>query len=108
MTSMRVKCLVFLLQHAHHEAIDKEQLALAVWGERGQYVTASNLTQLIYLVRKDLKTCGISDFLETIPRHGFRINRNADIQIQYQQKKNSSKYNMIYQFILTLFVFFTP
>lgn len=85
MTSMRVRCLRYMFQNSHEEVIHKKQLAQALWGERCQFVNDANLTQLLYLLRRDLRECGLHDFFSTIPRLGVKV--NADIIINKPVKK---------------------
>ncbi|MCT7052248.1 hypothetical protein M1719_30190, partial [Salmonella enterica subsp. enterica serovar Give] len=44
-----------LIENAHHELIIREGVAYAVWGERGKFISDTNLTQPIYLLRPNLK-----------------------------------------------------
>jgi len=74
MTAMRSRCLNLLLEHADGNIIDKKMITQSLWGERGQFVSDANLTQLLYLLRKDLRDVGLSDFFVTVPRIGIRVN----------------------------------
>ncbi|MFG6653339.1 transcriptional regulator [Scandinavium sp. M-37] len=80
MTAMRARCLSFIIENSESGVIDKQQLTYGLWGERGQFISDANLTQLLYLIRKDLRTLGINDFFMTIPRVGIRINNNITIE----------------------------
>ena len=79
MTAMRARCLSFIIEHAQEEVIGRQELTTALWGSRGNYVNDANLTQLLYLIRKDLKTFGINDLLITIPRKGIQVNDQISI-----------------------------
>ncbi|WP_318366874.1 hypothetical protein [Enterobacter sp.] len=79
MTSMRARCLSYIIENAHNPLIEKQQLTTALWGSRGQFVSDANLTQLLYLIRRDLKALGILDFFITIPRLGIKVNDTITI-----------------------------
>ncbi len=79
MTAMRARCLNFLIENRDLEIISRESITHALWGERGQFVSDANLTQLLYLIRKDLRSLGIDDFFITIPRMGIRVNTDITI-----------------------------
>ena len=83
---MRARCLSFIIEHAADGIIDKQKLTSALWGERGQFVSDANLTQLLYLIRKDLRTMGISDFFVTIPRMGIRVNQQIAVDVLPDEK----------------------
>ncbi|BFO32796.1 hypothetical protein KoxyNG13_032690 [Klebsiella pasteurii] len=76
---MRARCLSFIIEHAQEEVIGRQELTTALWGSRGNYVNDANLTQILYLIRKDLKTFGINDLLITIPRKGIQVNDQISI-----------------------------
>ena len=80
MTTMRSRCLSYIIDHASAGIIDRKEIADFLWGERGQYVSDANLTQLLYLVRKDLRTVGIDDFFVTVPRIGIRVNTDVAVE----------------------------
>ncbi|MFG6657025.1 transcriptional regulator [Scandinavium sp. M-37] len=80
MTAMRANCLRFMIEHAERGIIDRQALTNELWGERGKYVNDANLTQMIYLIRKDLKAIGISDLLVTVPRRGIQVNSGIAIE----------------------------
>lgn len=86
MTAMRARCLSFIIEHAADGIIDKQKLTSALWGERGQFVSDANLTQLLYLIRKDLRTMGISNFFVTIPRMGIRVNQQITVDVLPDEK----------------------
>lgn len=39
------------------------KITTALWGSRSHYVNDANLTQILYLIRRDLKALGINDLL---------------------------------------------
>ena len=80
MTAMRARCLSFIIEHAENEVIERQELTTALWGSRGNYVNDANLTQILYLIRKDLKSLGIHDLLITIPRQGIQVNDLSPIE----------------------------
>ncbi|MDX6020133.1 winged helix-turn-helix domain-containing protein [Scandinavium sp. V105_16] len=80
MTAMRANCLRFMIEHAERGIIDRQALTNELWGERGKFVNDANLTQMIYLIRKDLKAIGISDLLVTVPRRGIQVNSGIAIE----------------------------
>ncbi|WP_054178308.1 winged helix-turn-helix domain-containing protein [Trabulsiella odontotermitis] len=75
MTPMRARCLSFLIEKRAEKVIDKGTITTELWGTRGQFITDANLTQLLYLLRKDLRDVGINDFIITVPRMGIRVNQ---------------------------------
>lgn len=79
MTAMRAKCLSFIIENAHLEIIERQKITTALWGSRSHYVNDANLTQILYLIRRDLKALGINDLFITIPRQGLKV--NSDISI---------------------------
>ena len=53
------------------EVVTKDALMKTVWGET--FVEESNLSHNIYLLRKTLKNLGGENFIETVPRRGYRF-----------------------------------
>ncbi|MCU6173805.1 winged helix-turn-helix domain-containing protein [Citrobacter cronae] len=98
MTSMKVKCFKYMIQNSHQEVIHKRQLAEALWGDRCQFVNDANLTQLLYLLRKDLRECGLHNFFSTVPRQGVKV--NADIIINKPEKGFWQRHNFYRKIIL--------
>ncbi|HEX4499685.1 MAG TPA: hypothetical protein VH187_00740 [Scandinavium sp.] len=86
MTAMRARCLSFIIENSTGGIIDKQTLTQGLWGDRGQFISDANLTQLLYLIRKDLRTLGINDFFMTIPRVGIRINSSIPIETLPEEK----------------------
>ncbi|HFJ2067832.1 TPA: transcriptional regulator [Salmonella enterica] len=77
--AMRIKCLEYMLNHAQQEIIYKKQLTNELWGERSQFISDANLTQTLYLLRRDLKGFGLSQFFSTVPRTGIKVDANIII-----------------------------
>ncbi len=73
MTAMRAKCLSFIIENAHLEIIERQKITTALWGSRSHYVNDANLTQILYLIRRDLKALGINDLFITIPRQASKL-----------------------------------
>lgn len=100
--AMRVKCLEYMLNHAQQEIIYKRQLTNALWGERGQFISDANLTQILYLLRRDLKGFGLSQFFSTVPRTGIKV--DAEIIISNEKpKKTSSLRRAQYKYMVLFF-----
>lgn len=91
MTAMRAKCLSFIIENAHQEIIERQKIAEELWGARSQFVNDANLTQILYLIRRDLKTLGINDLFITIPRQGLQINKDIAISIIDPTVKKNKK-----------------
>ncbi|MBS0968796.1 hypothetical protein CYR40_07530 [Chimaeribacter arupi] len=80
LTSMRARCLSYIIEHANEDVIEKSSLSQALWGKRSQFASDASLTQTLYLIRKDLKTLGLDDFFITVPRSGIRVNDTVQIE----------------------------
>ncbi len=85
----------FIIEHAGNEVIERQELTTALWGSRGNYVNDANLTQILYLIRKDLKSLGIHDLLITIPRQGIQVNDLIPIEsTDTNQPAAHSRFNL--------------
>ncbi|EJN2871400.1 transcriptional regulator [Salmonella enterica subsp. enterica serovar Techimani] len=104
--AMRIKCLEYMLNHAQQEIIYKKQLTNELWGERSQFISDANLTQILYLLRRDLKGFGLSQFFSTVPRTGIKVDANIIIS---NEKKNfpSSLKKEEYKYIALFFALLT-
>ncbi|EHK1042841.1 transcriptional regulator [Salmonella enterica subsp. enterica serovar Albany] len=104
--AMRIKCLEYMLNHAQQEIIYKKQLTNELWGERSQFIIDANLTQILYLLRRDLKGFGLSQFFSTVPRTGIKVDANIIIS---NEKKNlpSSLKKEEYKYISLFFALLT-
>ena len=89
MTAMRSKCLSFIIENAHLEIIERQKITNELWGSRSHFVNDANLTQILYLIRRDLKALGINDLFITIPRQGLQVNK--DIAIEKVEPKTKSR-----------------
>lgn len=107
MTFMRARCLSYLIENAHQELIIREGVAYAVWGDRSQFVSDANLTQLLYLLRRDLQQIGLFELFVTLPRQGIKIDERfiidaADIPPQAIQH-HTHRCNKLYPLVFPLF-----
>ncbi|EBJ0774903.1 transcriptional regulator [Salmonella enterica] len=104
--AMRIKCLEYMLNHAQQEIIYKKQLTNELWGERSQFISDANLTQILYLLRRDLKGFGLSQFFSTVPRTGIKV--DANIIISNENKNHSSSLKKEgYKYMALLFALLT-
>src|SRR6266511_3419701 len=62
-----VDTLLLLIEN-HGDVVEKDDLMQALWPD--SFVEEANLTQNIYTLRKAL---GEGDYIETIPRRGYRF-----------------------------------
>ncbi|EPN9364200.1 winged helix-turn-helix domain-containing protein [Cronobacter muytjensii] len=81
MTTMRARCLSFIIENAKNGIIEKQQIAAVLWGSRGQYISDANLTQVLYLLRRDLRTLGINDLFVTVPKLGTKVNDEIPVDL---------------------------
>ena len=91
MTAMRAKCLSFIIENANQEIIERQKIASALWGSRSHFVNDANLTQILYLIRRDLKTLGINDLFITIPRQGLQVNKEITIKAMDSIQKENKR-----------------
>ncbi|ELI8450704.1 transcriptional regulator [Salmonella enterica] len=104
--AMRIKCLEYMLNHAQQEIIYKKQLTNELWGERSQFISDANLTQILYLLRRDLKGFGLSQFFSTVPRTGIKV--DAHIIISNENKNHPSSLKKEgYKYMALLFALLT-
>ncbi|HAE4962760.1 TPA_asm: transcriptional regulator [Salmonella enterica subsp. salamae serovar 18:z10:z6] len=89
--AMRIKCLEYMLNHAQQEIIYKKQLTNELWGEKSQFISDANLTQTLYLLRRDLKGFGLSQFFSTVPRTGIKVDANIIISNENKNIPSSLK-----------------
>ncbi|EAS1855938.1 transcriptional regulator [Salmonella enterica] len=107
--AMRIKCLEYMLNHAQQEIIYKKQLTNELWGERSQFISDANLTQILYLLRRDLKGFGLSQFFSTVPRTGIKVDANIIISNENKNhpsslKKEGYKYMALLFALLTMII----
>ncbi|EFU5063299.1 transcriptional regulator [Salmonella enterica] len=104
--AMRIKCLEYMLNHAQQEIIYKKQLTNELWGERSQFISDANLTQILYLLRRDLKGFGLSQFFSTVPRTGIKVDANIIINNENKNHPSSLKKEG-YKYMALLFALLT-
>ncbi|EBH8662103.1 transcriptional regulator [Salmonella enterica subsp. enterica serovar Luke] len=104
--AMRIKCLEYMLNHAQQEIIYKKQLSNELWGERSQFISDANLTQILYLLRRDLKGFGLSQFFSTVPRTGIKVDANIIISNENKNHPSSLKKEG-YKYMALLFALLT-
>ncbi|EAO2686834.1 transcriptional regulator [Salmonella enterica] len=107
--AMRIKCLEYMLKHAQQDIIYKKQLTNELWGERSQFISDANLTQILYLLRRDLKNFGLSQFFSTVPRTGIKVdadiiisNENDNKNIPSSLKKEGYEYMALFFALLAM------
>jgi DNA-binding winged helix-turn-helix (wHTH) protein len=103
MTAMRSRCLSYIIENSSNGVIDRQQLTYELWGERGQFISDANLTQLLYLIRKDLRCLGINDFFMTIPRIGIRVNNLVEIE-ELPEERLKKRYKFWKAAVVTTFI----
>ncbi|ECL8760894.1 TPA: transcriptional regulator [Salmonella enterica subsp. enterica serovar Oranienburg] len=104
--AMRIKCLEYMLNHAQQEIIYKKQLTNELWGKRSQFISDANLTQILYLLRRDLKGFGLSQFFSTVPRTGIKVDANIIISNENKNHPSSLKKEG-YKYMALLFALLT-
>ncbi|EBQ7723370.1 transcriptional regulator [Salmonella enterica] len=104
--AMRIKCLEYMLNHAQQEIIYKKQLTNELWGERSQFISDANLTQILYLLRRDLKGFGLSQFFSRVPRTGIKVDANIIISNENKNHPSSLKKEG-YKYMALLFALLT-
>ena len=91
MTAMRTKCLSFIIENANMDIIERQKITSELWGSRSHFVNDANLTQILYLIRRDLKSLGINDLFITIPRQGIQVNKEIPIKAMESEKKGTKR-----------------
>ena len=91
MTAMRAKCLSFIIENANMDIIEWQKITSELWGSRSHFVNDANLTQILYLIRRDLKSLGINDLFITIPRQGIQVNKEIPIKAMESEKKGTKR-----------------
>lgn len=91
MTAMRAKCLSFIIENANMDIIERQKISSELWGSRSHFVNDANLTQILYLIRRDLKSLGINDLFITIPRQGIQVNKEIPIKAMESEKKGTKR-----------------
>lgn len=91
MTAMRAKCLSFIIENANMDIIERQKITSELWRSRSHFVNDANLTQILYLIRRDLKSLGINDLFITIPRQGIQVNKEIPIKAMESEKKGTKR-----------------
>lgn len=91
MTAMRAKCLSFIIENSSMDIIERQKITTELWGSRSHFVNDANLTQILYLIRRDLKALGINDLFITIPRQGIQVNKEISIKAMDSEKKGRKR-----------------
>lgn len=91
MTAMRAKCLSFIIENANMDIIERQKITSELWGSRSHFVNDANLTQILYLIRRDLKSLGINDLFITIPRQGIQVSKEIPIKAMESEKKGTKR-----------------
>ncbi|TDS92494.1 DNA-binding winged helix-turn-helix (wHTH) protein [Rahnella sp. BIGb0236] len=85
LTSMRARCLSYIIEHAKDEVIEKEAISQALWGSRSKFTSDASLTQTLYLIRRDLKFAGLDEFFITVPKSGIRVSTSATVEVMEEK-----------------------
>lgn len=85
LTTMRSRCLSFIIEHAADDVIEKSAISYALWGARSTFTSDASLTQTLYLIRRDLKTLGLDELFITVPKSGIRINSSITIDVIHEK-----------------------
>ncbi|EAT1595790.1 transcriptional regulator, partial [Salmonella enterica] len=72
-------------------------------------ISDANLTQILYLLRRDLKGFGLSQFFSTVPRTGIKVDANIIISNENKNlpsslKKEEYKYIALFFALLTMVI----
>ncbi|UGS42164.1 hypothetical protein G163CM_28890 [Pseudocitrobacter corydidari] len=78
---LRSKALGYILQNAHEQIIEREKISYAIWGKRSEHISPANLTQQLYLIRKELRSMGVPELFTTLPRLGLKLNNDVTISL---------------------------
>lgn len=85
LTTMRARCLSFIIEHANSDVIEKSAISYALWGARSSFTSDASLTQTLYLIRRDLKTLGLDELFITVPKSGIRVNSSITIDVIHEK-----------------------
>ena len=105
LTSMRARCLSYIIEHAKDEVIEKEAISQALWGSRSKFTSDASLTQTLYLIRRDLKFAGLDEFFITVPKSGIRVSTSATAEIMEDKAppvKNIRPWLLAFGFIVSV------
>lgn len=104
-TLMRARCLSYLFENAYKKLITREMISHAVWGERSQFVSDANLTQLLYLLRRDLQQIGLFELFVTLPRQGIKSMKDLSLTLLTYRHK---LFNIILTDVIKLYPLVFP
>ncbi|CAH0203258.1 hypothetical protein SRABI106_01579 [Rahnella aquatilis] len=105
LTSMRSRCLSYIIEHAKDEVIEKEAISVALWGSRSKFTSDASLTQTLYLIRRDLKFAGLDEFFITVPKSGIRVSTSATVEIMEEKVspvKNLRPWILMFGFLVSV------
>lgn len=81
LNSPTARCLQLLLE-SNKEIVSREQFLEVVWRSRGIVVSENTFYQNISLLRKSLKSAGLTkDIITTVRRKGFRLSSDAAVVV---------------------------
>ncbi|MFU2317045.1 winged helix-turn-helix domain-containing protein [Rahnella sp. PCH160] len=92
LTTMRARCLSFIIEHANDEVIEKSAISYALWGARSTFTSDASLTQTLYLIRRDLKTLGLDELFITVPKSGIRVNSSITIDVIHEKMPKTKSF----------------
>ncbi|ESH23963.1 putative transcription regulator [Salmonella enterica subsp. enterica serovar Gaminara str. ATCC BAA-711] len=75
-------------------------------GKEVNFISDANLTQILYLLRRDLKGFGLSQFFSTVPRTGIKVDANIIISNENKNHPSSLKKEG-YKYMALLFALLT-
>ncbi|ENN7018152.1 winged helix-turn-helix domain-containing protein [Enterobacter bugandensis] len=86
--------------------IERDYLLTEVWDNYGLVSSDSNLNQYISVLRKTLSMMGVEDFIQTIPKIGFKLNDDVVIESSpaYIEKKARFPYLQTSILLITITV----
>lgn len=101
--------LLEVLLNNHGKIIERNYLLTEVWDKHGLVGSDSNLNQYISVLRRTLSTLGIDDFVQTIPKVGFKLNN--DITVKYDRiittpEKKTLRLRGVYVAFFSVFIIF--
>jgi len=77
--SLTATKLFLVLLESQGGVCEREFLLSSVWDNEGLTGSNGNLNQYISILRKNFSELGLSDFIITVPRLGFRLNNSVII-----------------------------
>ncbi|SFD41604.1 DNA-binding winged helix-turn-helix (wHTH) domain-containing protein [Pragia fontium DSM 5563 = ATCC 49100] len=75
------RCLLLLIEH-QNSIVSKDDFFDKAWMQRGTYVTANTFYQNISLLRKGLKSAGLSEeIIKTVPKKGLMLSGDVKVEL---------------------------